>query len=84
MENHMEKNKAYERIVEYIKACGQSLIDNSEIIAGGYRFQTGDLEIQITINDEEAPNIQIIQRLIPEQIVRVIYSREKEGAHGER
>ena len=65
----MEKNKKYHQTVEWLKACGKSIIDNAEIIAGGYKYQTGDLDVTITINDTEAPTIRVRQELLPELMV---------------
>ena len=65
----MEKNKKYNQIVEWIKECGKSISENAEIIAGGYQYQTGDLDIIIKINDTEIPTINVSQEFIPELIV---------------
>ena len=62
----MEKNRFYDKAVWMLKQCGQSLIDNAEVIAGGYQLQTGDLDITITINDKEAPYIRVNQEFFPE------------------
>lgn len=61
----MEKNIKYNEIVQQIKECGESLIGNAEIIAGGYKFQTGNLEINIVLNVEEAPLVKVNQKFIP-------------------
>ena len=53
----MEKNVKYDQIVEQFKDCGQSIIDNAETIVGGYKYQTGDLDVTITLNDTDAPTI---------------------------
>ena len=62
----MEKNRFYDKAIWMLKQCGQSLIDNAETIVGGYRYQTGDLDITITINEREAPSIRVDQEFLPE------------------
>ena len=65
----LEKNRFYDKAVWMCKQCGQSLIDNAEVIVGGYRLQTGDLDITITINDKEAPYIRVNQEFCPEGLL---------------
>lgn len=67
----------YDQTVEWLKACGKSIIDNAEAIAGGYQYQTGDLDVIITINDTAAPTINVRQEFIPELIVECA----KKGEH---
>lgn len=57
---------AQEKIVEQIRDCGQALIDNAEIIAGGYQYQVDPLKIKILIEEEEIPQISVGQNFIPE------------------
>lgn len=73
----MEKNKKYNQAVEWLKGCGRSIIDNAETIAGGYQYQTGDLDIIITINDTDVPTIRVNQQFVPELIVECA----KRGVH---
>ena len=73
----MEKNTMYAQTVEWLKACGKSIIDNAETIAGGYKYQAGDLDVIITINEREAPTISVRQQLVPELIVECA----KRGVH---
>ena len=73
----MEKNIKYRQNVEWLKACGKSIIDNAETIAGGYLYQTGDLDVTITINDTEVPVIRVQQELLPELMVE----QAKKGIH---
>lgn len=73
----MEKNRKYNQTVEWLKACGKSIICNAETIAGGYKYQTGDLDIIITINDTEPPKINVRQEFFPELIVECA----KRGVH---
>ena len=38
----MTYDKTYrEELIEHIKACGQSIIDNAEKIVGDYKFDAG-------------------------------------------
>ena len=63
----MEKNRVYEKAVFQLKAAGQSIIDNAEVIVGGYKYQTGDVDVTITIDpDGDAPTIDVRQSLLPE------------------
>ena len=56
-----------EQIVNNIKRCGQSLIDNAECIAGNYKYQT-DLDIHITIPVYNGfPEIEVSTMFIPEE-----------------
>ena len=73
----MEKNKRYDQMVEWLKACGKSIIDNAETIVGGYQYQTGDLDVTITINDTEVPTIRVRQELLPEMMLECA----KRGIH---
>lgn len=68
----MEKNKEYDKVVRWLKASGQSIIDNAETIAGGYQYQCEDLILTIKINDCEAPCIQVSQEFIPEGILEEV------------
>lgn len=56
---------AQERIVEQIRTCGQALIDNADIIAGGYEYQTDPLEIRVLIEEESTPMISVNQNFFP-------------------
>lgn len=79
----MEKNVKYDQMVEWLKDCGQSIIDNAETIVGGYRYQTGDLDVVITVNDTDAPTISVNQQFVPEMMVeharRRNYEQRSEG-----
>lgn len=58
-----------EEIIQNIKDCGQSLIDNAEKIANGYKYHT-DLTITCypTMRDEH-PRIVVEQEFVPEKII---------------
>ena len=56
-----------EKIVETIKQCGQSIIDNAENIAGDYKFQTYlDISIKIPATNDEIASISIDTEFLPE------------------
>lgn len=76
----MEKNVKYDQMVEWLKDCGQSIIDNAETIVGGYQYQTGDLDVTITLNYTDAPSISVRQELLPE----LMMERAKRGIYGHR
>lgn len=52
------------KVVSDLKEVGQTIIDNAEKMIGGYRYQTGVVDIHITISDEMLPQIEVTQRLI--------------------
>lgn len=66
----MTYNKTYrEKLIEHIKACGQSIIDNTEKIAGDYKFDAGTyIELHVG-NCDEAPYISVTKDFIPERFV---------------
>lgn len=61
--------KAREELIRNIKDCGQSLIDNAEKIANGYKYHA-DLTITCypTMRDE-CPSIVVETKFIPEKII---------------
>ncbi len=69
----MTYDKTYrEELIEHIKACGQSIIDNAEKIAGDYKFDTGTyIELHVG-NCDEAPYISVTKDFIPERFVENI------------
>lgn len=73
----MTYNKIYrEELIEHIKACGQSIIDNAEKIAGDYKFDTGTyIELHVG-NCDEAPYISVTKDFIPERFVENIDKKE--------
>lgn len=52
------------RAVSDLKEIGQTIIDNAEKMIGGYKHQTGDIDIHITLSDGTLPEIEVIQRLV--------------------
>lgn len=58
-----------EELIEHIKACGQSIIDNAEKIIGDYKFDTGTY-IELHVGDcDNAPYISVTKNFIPERFV---------------
>lgn len=62
--------KTTEQLVDEVRACGQSIIDNAESIVGNYRYQT-DIDITAYIHMEESPTINVGTNFIPEGVVKV-------------
>lgn len=60
----------YEEIIQNIKDCGQSLIDNAEKILNDYKYRQG-LVITCYVDEEDrAPYISIEEEFIPENTVK--------------
>ena len=58
-----------EEIIQNIKACGQSLIDNAEKIAADYKFFR-DITITCYVNERnEAPYISVDTSFVPENFI---------------
>ena len=56
-----------EQLIEKVKNCGQSIIDNAESIVGDVKYQT-DIDIMINIPmSGELPEITSTSRWIPEK-----------------
>ena len=61
-----------EQIIQNIKDCGQSLIDNAENMVGDYKFFR-DITITCYINESnEAPYVSIDTSFIPENFIKRI------------
>lgn len=57
----------YNELIEQIKHCGQSIIDNAESILGNERyFESMTIIFDINRNRNCIPDIQIQRRFIPE------------------
>ncbi len=54
------------KAVTYLKEAGQTIVDNAEKMIGGYKHQTGDIDIHITLRDGNLPEIEVTQRLLPD------------------
>ena len=63
------KNNWREEIIQNIKDCGQSLIDNAENIVSDYKYARG-FTITCYVDDRnEAPYISVDTSFIPENFV---------------
>lgn len=61
-----------EQIMQNIKDCGQSLIDNAENMVGDYKFFR-DITITCYVNESgEAPYVSIDTSFIPENFIKRI------------
>ena len=68
----MTYDKTYrEELIEHIKACGQSIIDNAEKIVGDYKFDAGTY-IELHVGEcDEAPYISVTKDFIPERLKEI-------------
>ncbi len=61
-----------EQIIQNIKDCGQSLIDNAENMVGDYKFFR-DITITCHVNEsDEAPYVNIDTSFVPENFIERI------------
>ena len=60
-----------EQVIQNIKDCGQSLIDNAEKIATDYKYRLHGLTITCYVNedDEACPYIEASCKFFPERFV---------------
>ena len=67
-----------ERLVEIVKNCGQTIIDNAESIVGDYKYQT-EITVSFTVGMVDAfPEIEATARWVPEKKAeRRIFENEK-------
>ena len=60
-----------EELIQNIKDCGQSLIDNAEKIAGNYEYQLHGVTITCHVDDENRfPYIEVNTTFLPENLVK--------------
>lgn len=59
-----------ETIIQNIKDCGQSLIDNAEKIVKDYKYRQGLVITCYVDEHDRAPYISIQEELIPENIIQ--------------
>ena len=58
-----------EELIQNIKDCGQSLIDNAENIANKYKYLSG-VSITCYVDEiNEAPYISVTNEFVPEKLV---------------
>lgn len=59
-----------EEVIQNIKDCGQSIIDNAEKIAIEYKYRLHGLTITCHVNEEDMyPYIEVNTQFIPEKFV---------------
>ena len=58
-----------EQVIQNIKDCGQSLIDNAEDIVDKYKYRCATVITCYVDNDDRAPYISIDTEIIPEKFV---------------
>ena len=54
--------------VNRLKRVGETITDNAEKMIGGYRHQTGYVQIVITIGEDAIPKIEVHQELISDKL----------------
>ena len=60
-----------EEIIQNIKDCGQSLIDNAETIVNNYEFFRRDVVITCHPSEEnKAPYIKVSTSFVPENFIK--------------
>lgn len=67
----MEVNKNWkEEMIQQIKDCGQSMVDNAENIVNDYKYQKRELIITCYIGSEgDLPRINVDTDFYPEQFI---------------
>ena len=54
-------------IAKQIRACGQTIVDDADKMAGGYAGQTG-VTIWIRIGIDKIPEIEVTHELLPSNV----------------
>ena len=71
--------KYKEELIENIKDCGQSIIDNAEKIVGDYKFDAGTyIELHV-VDCDNAPYISVTKDFIPERFIEKEKGRSARG-----
>ena len=65
----IDTNSGKERIIQNIKDCGQSLMDNAENIVSGYKYVRGFIITCYVDEKGEAPYINIDTDFYPEKFI---------------
>ena len=65
----IDTNRGKERIIQNIKDCGQSLMDNAENIVSGYKYARGFTITCYVDEKDEAPYINIDTDFYPEKFI---------------
>lgn len=64
---------ARQKLINIIKDCGQSLIDNAENITGDFQYRSADaLRIVIEISDDKVPTIRAENRFFPKSVFSTV------------
>lgn len=59
-----------EEVIQNIKDCGQSIIDNAEKIATEYKYRLHGITITCYVNEaDHAPYIEVNTQFLPEKLV---------------
>lgn len=59
-----------EEVIQNIKDCGQSIIDNAEKIATEYKYRLHGMTITCHVNEyDEAPYIEVNTSFLPEGFI---------------
>ena len=67
-----------ETIIQNIKDCGQSLIDNAENIVGDYKYARGFTITCYADERDEAPHISVDVDFYPEHLIDRLNTNNKE------
>lgn len=67
-----------ETIIQNIKDCGQSLIDNAEKIVRDYKYRQGLVITCYVDEHDRVPYISVQEELIPENV----FQRLEDGTYG--
>ena len=67
-----------ETIIQNIKDCGQSLIDNAETIVGDYKYARGFTITCYADERDEAPHISVDVDFYPEHFIDRLNTNNKE------
>lgn len=67
-----------EQIIQNIKDCGQSLIDNAETIVGDYKYTRGFMINCFVDATNEAPYISVDVDFYPERFIERLNTNNKE------
>lgn len=63
------KRDSREELIQNIKDCGQSLIDNAEKIANDYKYEASVVITCYPDHRDEAPHIVVETEFYPEKII---------------
>lgn len=59
-----------EEVIQNIKDCGQSIIDNAELIASKYEYLLNGITITCHVNEaDDPPYIEVKTQFIPERFI---------------